>query len=568
MFTTKKTQLFQTPEKQKSVKNSPVQNVTSSAFVNAALNIQNNTLSENGAVKLKSTLDPFVDQFGQTSNYLKLRSFAEIEKDCETLWALDPLNTVKFAHFLRTIPRKVSMFDGSVTEEPQKGSELKHESIMRMIWLSTKSPETFWSNIVLFISLGSWHDVFTMLQTDLIYNGWENKKLDWKKFGDLIFSGLNNTNTVNLVKKYLPQVKTRSVCKSVESQANCMIAKWICSLLFGSKQTSYNYKLYRQLKTSGSAHEWQKLISQKRFSEIKFDQIHGRALNLLVKSKFLKNQNLTDQYSAWIKSPETKDVKYTGFVHDLFGTLPDHLSSVDLHVRETINKQFSTLVEKAKSEKNDKSTDWIVVRDTSGSMESNAIGTKISSYDIAKSIALYFSEFLSGRFANSWIEFNSDAKLHSWKGQTPIEKWFNDDSSCVGSTDFQSVIDLFVTLKKTGISESEFPKGILCISDGEFNPSQLNETNVQTARKKLLSGGFSEDFANSFQIVLWNIPNSYYGHVKPKFETTAKEKGSYYFSGYSPSIISFLNGHEIETPRQLFDAAMNQQILNLIEVKV
>jgi hypothetical protein len=123
-------------------------------------------------------------------------------------------------------------------------------------------------------------------------------------------------------------------------------------------------------------------------------------------------------------------------------------------------------------------------------------------------------------------------------------------------------------LKKTGISESEFPKGILCISDGEFNPSQLNETNVQTARKKLLSGGFSEDFANSFQIVLWNIPNSYYGHVKPKFETTAKEKGSYYFSGYSPSIISFLNGHEIETPRQLFDAAMNQQILNLIEVKV
>jgi hypothetical protein len=407
-----------------------------------------------------------------------------------------------------------------------------------------------------------------MLQTDLIYNGWENKKLDWKKFGDLIFSGLNNTNTVNLVKKYLPQVKTRSVCKSVESQANCMIAKWICSLLFGSKQTSYNYKLYRQLKTSGSAHEWQKLISQKRFSEIKFDQIHGRALNLLVKSKFLKNQNLTDQYSAWIKSPETKDVKYTGFVHDLFGTLPDHLSSVDLHVRETINKQFSTLVEKAKSEKNDKSTDWIVVRDTSGSMESNAIGTKISSYDIAKSIALYFSEFLSGRFANSWIEFNSDAKLHSWKGQTPIEKWFNDDSSCVGSTDFQSVIDLFVTLKKTGISESEFPKGILCISDGEFNPSQLNETNVQTARKKLLSGGFSEDFANSFQIVLWNIPNSYYGHVKPKFETTAKEKGSYYFSGYSPSIISFLNGHEIETPRQLFDAAMNQQILNLIEVKV
>lgn len=569
MFSTKKTQLFDSTKKPaaKIAKKKAASKKPIPLFVEQGMVESVKTKSGNGATKLSSTLDSFVDQFGVIGKYKAPRKFEEIEKDCEILWAEDSLNAVKFIGYLRTIPRKVQLLSGETTEEPQLGGELKHEGIMRMLWLAMKSPETFWKNIGLFVSLGSWHDIFTMLQYDLVHHGWENKKLDWQKFGNLILSGLSNKNSVDLVKKYLPQIKTRTACKTVESQANCMIGKWICSLLFGSKESSLNYKKYRNLKSSGTAHQWQQLISKQKFQEIDFSKIHGRALSLLVKSKFLKNQNLSDKYSEWIKKPETVGVKYTGFVHELFEKLPRSLSDLDSNRRETINKQFQTLIEKAKSEKKENSCKWIPVIDTSGSMGSNCTGTNSTCLDVAKSLALYFSEFLTGKFMNAFIEFNSDAKMHTWKGSTPVEKWYNNKCSYVGSTNFQGVIKLFAKLKSEGIDESEFPTGILCVSDSEFNPTQLGKTNVETAKQTLRSGGFSKDFVDNFRIVLWNLQSTYYGKgTGEKFETTANQSHTYYFSGFSGSTISFLNNDEIKTPRQLFDEAMNQTILNSFEL--
>lgn len=563
MFTSKKTALFETPKKKTALKAS---SEITPIFVAKAMRKAVETKSGNGALKLSSTLNDFVDQFSKLGTYKAPRSFNEVEKDCETLWANNKLDTVKFMGYLRTVTRKVNLPDGTITEEPQKGGELKHEPIMRMIWLSQKAPEAFWKNIGLFVALGSWHDVFTMLQYDLVYNGWENRKLDWEKFGDLILTALSTESVSNLVKKYLPQIKARSACKTVEAQANCLIAKWICSRLFGNKESSFNYKLYRKLKTSGTAHDWQKLISQQKFDKIEFDKIHGRALNLLVRSKFLKNQNLSDKYTAWVGNPKTT-VKYTGFVHELFSKLPYSLSSLPAHEQTTINKQFETLVEKANSEHKENQSNFIVVRDTSGSMNSIASGTTMSCNHIGKALALYFSSFLKGKFSDSFIEFNNTAKMHTWKGSTPLEKWYNDKAGFIGGTDFQSVINLFASLKAQGIDESEFPTGILCISDGEFNPTQLGKTNVETARNTLKKAGFSQDFVNKFQIVLWNLQNRYYGSGSgEKFETTANEAGVFYFSGYSASVITFLTGYEALTPAQVFENAMNQEILNRFQM--
>lgn len=556
MFTTKQKSLFENKVKTSN---------KASSFVQAGLKKSVQTLSGNGSLKLSSTLNPFVDQFGKLGSYKAPRSFSDIERDCELLWVEDPLKASKFIGYLRTIPRKVKLMTGETTDEPQLGAELKHESIFRMIWLSQKSPDTFWANIDLFVSLGSWHDVFTMLQYDLVYNGWNNRKLNWAKFGELILQALGNSNTSELVKKYLPQIKAKSACTTVESQANCMIAKWICSLLFGSKESASSYKQYRKLKTSGTAHDWQKLISQKKFSLIDFGKIHGRALNKLVRSKFLANQGLTEKYGSWVK--KATDVKYTGFVHELFNALPYNLSGIPDHQQDTINKQFDTLVQKAKNESKENQCNFIVARDISGSMKSPAVGLKMSSFDVAKSLALYFSQFLTGPFADSFITFESKATMHQWKGKTVLEKWYNEKVNNFGSTNFQSVIDLFCNLKAQGIPENEFPTGILAISDGDFNPTECGNTNVKAAKNKLVQAGFSKEFVDKFVIVLWNIPNGFYSRPYAQFEGTANETGAYYFGGFSPSIISFLMGKEIMTPEQLFDTAMNQNVLNLMEIK-
>lgn len=201
-------------------------------------------------------------------------------------------------------------------------------------------------------------------------------------------------------------------------------------------------------------------------------------------------------------------------------------------------------------------------------------GTGVSSNVIAKSLALFFSYMLpQGYFANTWIEFNNDARMHTWKGSTPVEKYMNDRTSAVGGTNFQSVIDLFVKIKHSGTEESDFPTGILCISDYEFDPSSLNKTNVETALNKLLHAGFSHEYVSNFQIILWNIPNEFYGgrDKSVKFETYGDVPNVYYLSGLDPSIISFLTGVEkqVSVPKnaeELFSAAMDQEIMKLLEV--
>lgn len=540
-----------------------------SPFVKAGLKKSAETLSGNGALKYQTTGNEFVDEFGQLGNFKAPREYKDVASSMSILWAKNPYMTMCFLFFIRMITRVVSLFDGTKTASVQRGSGLKHEGILRMMWVSINHSDIFWRNIQLYISIGCWKDIIQMLSYDLQYNGWDNRVLDWNEFGKLILVGLENPKTSELLKKYLPQIKSNNQCKTLESQADNIISKWICSLLFGGKtaEDSYkNYKSYRQLKSGGTAHQWQQLISQSKHNLVDFNTVHGRALALMVSGKYLANQGLEAKYEEWIASKPI--AKFTGFVYELFEKLPQKKYQID-----TLNAQFSGLVETAKKGVV-QSNSMIVVRDTSGSMSSVANGTKSTCYDIAKSLALFFSYMLpKGTFADTWIEFNDTAKMYQWKGSTPFEKWSNDKSNFIGSTDFQSVITLLCTIKSQGVQESEFPTGILCISDSEFNPTSLNATNVEQALRTLSDAGFSLDYVNNFKIVLWNLQSMAYGGAGNKFETYGNVDNVYYFSGFDGSIISFLTGVEGQKPgtepknaEELFQVAMSQEIMQMIQV--
>lgn len=538
-------------------------------FIQAARAEQNVVATQNGA-KAYSKLegDVLTTQFGSIGTQAKYRDYRLIAKDMQDLWAENADNAVKFAFYVRMISRTVQYLDGTKTAEPQRGMELKNEGIMRLIWLAVNQPDTFYKNIELVPIVGSWKDIIQMLSFDLQYHGWNNRVLNWDVFGKFILLQLENPNTSELIKKYLPSIKSNKRCTTIEAEADNIIAKWICALLFGAKEGSEgaNYKKYRLLKTSGTAHEWQKLISKKYMDKLEFDKIPGRALKGLVRSKFLVNQKLQEKYETWVASMVKAGtaIKYTGFVHELFVGAPTVRSRTNhwpQHQQDTLNLQFKGLVDKNKGSE-DRTSSLIVVRDTSMSMSRPGTGTTMSCYDVAKALALYFSEFLTGHFANSWIEFNSSAKFHTWNGNTPYEKWYNDSSSFVGSTNFQSVIQLLTTIKRSGVEEVHFPTGILCISDSEFNPAQLSHTNFEAARQTLRAAGFSDAYVSKFTIVLWNLQDS--GNAK--FHTgTSTVPGTYYFSGYSAATIALLDG-DIKSAGQLALAALDQEVLSLIEM--
>lgn len=528
------------------------------------------TTSGNGALKLTSTGDPFVDQFGLISQYRQLRPYSSISKDMQELWNIDPMYTLKLLFYIRLITRKVKFSNGTETSKVQKGAGLRHEAFMRMLWLAVNHSDVFYKNLPLFITIGSWKDIIQLMSYDLQYHGWDNKVLDFNKMSDFILAGLENPNTCNLVKKFLPTIKAKSKCKTLESQADTIIGKFLTHKLFDSgefspKLHSKNYHLYRKLKSSGTAHEWQQMISRSQFN-IDFSKVHGRALALLVSGNYLKNHNLEKDYENWIKKQPV--AKFTGFVYELFKGL--NLNS-PLYKKYTIDKQFENLIQTAKEGSSTESS-FIVARDVSGSMSSNVKGLTISSNDVAKSIALYFSYLLKGNFANSYIEFSHKPILKYWEGDSPTDKYLKNINYCFGDTNFLGIADLFIEIYKH-TSIEKFPTGLICISDGEFNDSGDNKTNFQSFKKRLLKAGFPKDYVDNFKIVLWDIPNAFYSfdEIRPKFESYADTPNFFYMGGLDPAGITFLLGGEVnksipKTPRELFETAMNQEIMDYIQM--
>ena len=525
----------------------------------------------NGALKLTTNGFDFVDQFADATNYRKPRSFEEISKSMEKLWRKSPYFAVCLTIYFRLITRTVQFFNRSKTESTQRGQGLKHEGLYRMIWIAVNHPKIFWQNVEIYISAGSWKDIFQMLQFDLMYHGWDGRVLDWDKFADLIAVGLANENTSNLIKKYLPSIVAKSKVTTNEAAAKNMIAKYLASRFFDKN----NYEQYRKLKSSGTAHTWQQLISKGNFN-LDFSKIHGRALFKLVNSKFISNRGLEKMYEDWLRTQPT--AKFTGYIYELFSKAKSGYKNISLsaHVEETINKQFYHLVEVAKVGMTEGGTKWIAAVDTSGSMVSLVPGTRISSYDVAKSMALFFSYLCEGTFNNAWFEFNNNSKLKYWNGNTPVQKIQNDTSEAYGSTNFQSISVEFVRILKTGVPESEFPTGLVCFSDGCFNNiGQSNISNFNSFIMNLRRGGFSKEFVDNFTIVLWDIPNSYYGSNsasnKAVFEDFADRKNLIHISGLDGSVLGFLSGKGINKPipttsEELFQTAMEQEIFKMVTI--
>jgi hypothetical protein len=578
MFDKKQTALIPS---RKTVTNPATVRPAKNAFVQAGLKTSAQTLSGNGALKYTTTGDAFVDEFGTAGRFKAPRDYKDVDASMRKLWSENRVDAVKFAFYLRMVTRQVVFPDGTKTEETQRGQGLKHEGIYRVMWLAINQPKVFWNNVHLFISVGGWKDIITMLSYDLQYNGWKDRKLDWDKMGKLVVAGLENPKTTNLVRKYLPQIKANSYCKTLESQADNMIAKWICSLMFGGKPDANNastYKKYRKLKSSGTAHQWQQAISQGQILNINFDTVHGRALALLVSGKFLKNNKLEDKYAKWISNKPV--AKFTGYVHELAEMVKPGIKQYQI---DTINAQFNQLVAVAMVGLVAQGIRPISAVDTSGSMDSPMyIGSgqvgKLRSIQIAFSSTLFFDEMIlkGSPFKNSYLCFSSRTSLHQFSGTGFVERYNNIMSRRGGGgTNFESVFQFFADFKRNNpsVPESEIPNFVVCWSDGEFNRVSTGlKSNVDRGRQILQAAGYSKDFYTNFGLGFIELPNTFYSHKPtPKFETFGDVKNVFYFSGHDLSPLAFLFGVGKSkglptTASELFQAAMDQEVLNLLEV--
>lgn len=541
------------------------------------------TLSGNGAIKLGASGNIFVDDFANLGNYKTPREFEAVSDTMRKLWIVDPLTTLKETFYIRMITRQPITLEG-VKLSTHRGQGLKSEFQHRMLWLAQNHPETFKKNIALIPVVGSWNDLFEILRLDLSYNG-VRKSFDWTPVLNLIYSGLEDLSQVNLVKKYLPTIHATSKCNTLRKQCNAFIGKTIANALFAytsqpleAKEKATVYAAYRKMKSSGNAHSWQQLISKKQFDRIDFNKIAGRALQKLTNSKFLENHDLEGAYAEWISKQPV--AKYTGYVYELFKPVcltsgwsnSTNKNKLKKYQQDLLNKQFLGLIETAKKDMN-RETNFIGVLDISGSMTSEASGTGMSSYQVGLAMCLYFSYLLNGQFKDTFLTFSDYVKIEKFHGDTPLDKFCNFNNGYFGSTNFVGVANTLVEMKHKGYDEKDFPTGILCLSDGEFNTSNGNHlTSFQEFKRRLRNGGFSQEFVDNFKIVLWDIRNGYYGgREKATFESLADAPNFFYMSGLDPAGIAFLTGTTKmqsipKTAEELFEAAMTQELLEQIQL--
>lgn len=521
------------------------------------------THTGNGAKTYSATDNVLVTQFGRTGDYLKpLRSTADIWKDQEELWRYDPETAIRFIFYLRAVSRSTK-YEGQ--RYTVAGQGLRHESIVRMLWVGINHPDVFYPNLALFAAVGSWRDVFDFLRYDVMSNGFAKKKLNWGRIAIILKLALSDEDTTNLVRKYIPVQRARSQIKTQRQAANNIIAKYLIHQFgwFAPGTRKLDYAALRRVKRNGNAHIWQRLISQMRFGEINFDHIAGRALAKMVyKSNFLAKHGLTAKYEQWAakKASKGESIKHTGYLHEVMCEIT---TGMPQYKKDTINGQFQSYLDKVP----EMATSYIVVRDTSGSMSANIRGYKYSSNDVAKTMALYFAYILKGPFADHWIDFSSTAFLKEWKGKTPVNRWLNDTSTGYGSTNLQSVADLFVRMRKQGVPLTDFPTGVLLISDGEFNKVG-GKTNFEAFKHNLQGGGFPQEWVDNFTVAIWDIPNTFYGANVRHYERFESETPNlFYFSGYSLETMKFLmSGKRPKNSVELAEAALQQDIFDLIQL--
>ena len=529
----------------------------------------NGARTENGAISYNTFGTALLDQFGKAGVY-RGRDINDVWSDQNILWSENPEFALKFPFYLRMITRQSNVIGHGKTEKVQRGAGARDEAFKRLLWIAKYHPEEFYRNLWLLPVVGSWKDLWVLLSFD-----GANEYLNEQKFFEVIAEGINDPSHKDLVKKYMPRIRSSKKCTTSWAMKTNALAKRFADV------AGWTYKDYRTYKTSGEAHVFQKIICKGLYSNIDWKTIPGKALLNLVSGKFLTNHNLEDTYYDWIKSQPV--AKFNGYAFELgrkLGNSKYEFNKTSRVTRITVDKQFDGLIATASKDGGAIQGNVLCALDTSGSMGGHALDNAgTTPFHVCISLGIYFSELNQGAFHNTVAMFDDTSTLLKLKGKTFSDKWNEiiSQETAWGSTNFQSVIDLIVDtrMKHPEVPLEDFPSTLVVVSDMQFNPGisyykkENEQTNYEMAMSKLRKV-FPKKFVDSFKIIWWYCSN----RKTSDFPSTMENGGTYMLSGFDGSIVSFLLGGDVavQAPdkkmpsmEDIIQTAFNQEVLSLIK---
>lgn len=516
---------------------------------------RHNTVTENGAISNSSTGDIFVDEFSKAPLY-RNRDYRDVCNDQSLLWDINPLMSMRFIFYLRMITRKVKISNEYITDKTQTGQGVRDEVFKRLLWVAENHKNEFIKNIWMLPLVGSWKDIWVLLFYDITLGV---NAIDKKIMFELLKEGLEHKEHSELIRKFMPRIKSSSKLTTDWTRITNDLA------IEFSEYIGLTKKQYNKFKANGSAHEFQKIICSRRYDELNWNLIPGKALSLIVKSKFIEKHKLTDSYTSWLEKQPI--AKYTGYVYELGKIFHENSWNLPLYKKHTLNKQFQSLIEKAKE--NGKITEnvWCAL-DTSGSMGVRT-SAGVTALDICMSLGVYFSTLNEGAFHKNVIMFDNTSRIKQLSGEF-CDMMSQIPYNAMGGTNFMSVVNEIVRVRRNNpnIPLSDYPKTLLIVSDMQFNPAMGNVATNYEAMKAKLNEVFPKEFVDEMKFIWWNVTE----RLKD-FPSQISDGGTYMLGGLDGAVISLLLGENIEkkdkpkmSMTDLVNEALNQEILKMVEV--
>ena len=469
-------------------------------FLNGLRTADNFTLTENGGLTHKSTMNGLLDLFAMGAAY-RIRS----DEDCILLFKKafeeDPVYALKCLFYIRDI----------------RGGQGERRFFRVIIkWLAKEHTEYIQRNLCHIPEYGRWDDLLVFIGTPL------------------------ETNALNIIKHQL--------ALDVQCKTPSLLAKWLPSENTSSKRTraaavTVRHHLHmtaRQYRKTLSVlrariNVLERLMSEGRWDEIEFDKIPSKA-GLKYKNAFarhdierMKRNPEVKTYADFAKDTTTKVNAKDLYPYEVVDKAT-HIfhSQMDNTDRLMVNKFWDNLADYF----NGKSLNALAVVDTSGSMTWS--GGAAKPINVAISLGIYCAERAKGPFAGHYVSFASRPQLIEVKGVDFVDKVRRIYSANLcDNTNIEATFDMLLnTAIQNHCSQSDLPENIIVISDMEFDQARVygRQSNAKT-----LMEGIREKWAR----VGYRLPHLIYWNVQARQNNIPEDIGCglvSYVSGMSPSI--------------------------------
>ena len=450
-------------------------------------NAMNRTLTENGAVTLRTSGSDCLDLFASIGA-LRGQPDAEIADRFLRAYAEDPDLAMKILFYARDVRGGL-------------GERAVFRTILR--WLAEHEMASLLQNLPYIAEYGRWDDLLVLLDTPARA---EAEALLHRQFlADM--QALEEGRQVSLLGKWLPSVNA--------SNAETVRMARQLARAFGMNDARYRRAL--------SALRAQIRIIENHLRERDYTFDYARQPSgamLRYRRAFMRFDQ--DRYQDFLAQVRTGAASlHTGTLMPYQIVAAAYRAGED--EREALDVTWNALEDFTRDE------NAIVVADGSGSMYWG--GTPLPA-TVAQSLAIYFAERNRGAFHNHFITFSTTPQLVEIRGRDIVEKVrycrsFNE----VDNTDLAAVFDLILRTAVTHrIPQRDLPSTLYIVSDMEFDSCAhgASQTNFEHARAMYRRHGYRLP-----RVVFWNVQSR--NRQQP---VRMNEHGVALVSGCTPRIFS------------------------------